>query len=62
MTCTRKNKQENACSQSHSVTSHYKWTYKILTFFLEKLLRNLLRKITVLIAWIERKDNRYKEE
>ena len=37
------------------------FTYKILIFYLEKLLRNLLRKIAVLIAWKE-KDNKYKEE
>ena len=35
---------------------------KILTFYLEQVLRNLLRKITVLIAWRERKDNKYNEE
>ena len=35
---------------------------QILTFYLEKLLRNLFRKITVLIAWREGKDNKYKEE
>ena len=61
-TYTRKNKQENACSQSHDATSHSQFTYKILTFCLEQLLRNLLRKITVLIAWRERKDHKYKEE
>ena len=61
-TYTRKNKQENACSQFHEVTSHCQWTYKLLIFYLEKLLRNLLRKITVLIAWRERGDNKYKEE
>ena len=33
-----------------------------LTFYLEKLLKNLLRKITVLIAWRDRKDNKYEEE
>ena len=30
--------------------------------FLERLLRNLLLKITVLIAWTESKGNKYKEE
>ena len=48
--------------QSHEVTSHCQLAYKILTFYLEQLLRNLLRKIKVLIAWLERKDNKYKEE
>ena len=61
-TYTRKNKQENACSQSHDATSHCQFTYKILTFYLEQLLRNLFRKIAVLIAWKERKDNTYQEE
>ena len=61
-TYTRKNKQDKACSQSHAVTSHCQFTYKILTFHLEQLPRNLLRKFTVLIAWRERKDNKYKEE
>ena len=44
-----KDKQENACSQSHDVTSHCQWTHKILTFYLQKLMWNLLRKITVLL-------------
>ena len=44
------------------VTSHCQWTYKILKFCLEKLLRNLLRKNIVLIAWREIKDNKNKEE
>ena len=61
-TYTRKNKQENAGSQSHDATSHCQFTVKILTFYLEQLLRNLLRKIAVLIAWRERKDSKYKEE
>ena len=61
-TYTRKNKQENAGSQSHNATSHCQFTYKILRFYLEQLLRNLLRKIKVLIAWRERKDNKYKDE
>ena len=61
-TYTRKNKQENACSQSQDATSHCQLTHKILTFYLEQLLRNLLPKIAVLIAWRERKDNKYKEE
>ena len=61
-TYTRKNKWENAGVKSHDVTSHCQLTYKILIFYLEQLLRNLLRKITVLIAWRERKDNKYKEE
>ena len=61
MTYIRKNKQENACSQSHDVTSHCQLTLEILTFYLEKLQRNILRKITVLIAWRERKDNKYKK-
>ena len=55
-------KQENAGFQSHDVTSHCQLKYKILTFFLEQLLKNLLQKITVLIAWRERKDNKYTEE
>ena len=59
---TRKNKQENAGSQSHNATSHCQFTYKLLIFHLEQLLRNLLRKIAVLIAWRERKENKYKEE
>ena len=54
-TYTRKNIQENACFQSHNATSHCQFTYKILTFYLEQLLRNLLQKITVLIAWREKK-------
>ena len=41
-TYTRKNKQENAGSQSHDATSHCQFTYKILTFYLKQLLRNLL--------------------
>ena len=49
-------------SLSDKVTSHCQWVYKILTFYLEKLLRNQLRKITVLIAWRERKDNKYQGE
>ena len=57
-----KNEQENAGSQSHNATSHCQFTYKILTFYLEQLLRNLLQKITVVIAWKERKDNKYKVE
>ena len=52
---TRKNTQENAGSQCHDSTSHCQFTYKILTFY-------LLRKITVLIAWRERKDTKYIEE
>ena len=36
------NKQENAGSKSHNATSHCQFTYKILTFYLEQLLRNLL--------------------
>ena len=36
--------------------------YKTLTFYLKQLLRYLFRKITVLIAWIERKVIKYKEE
>ena len=47
---TKKNKQENVSSQSHDATSHCQFTYIILTFYLEQLLRNLLRKITVLTA------------
>ena len=58
----RKNKQENAGSQSHDATSHYQFTYKILTVYLEKLLRNLLLKIAVVTAWRERKDNKYNKE
>ena len=61
-TYTCKNKQENASFQSHDVTSHCQLTYKILTFYLEKLLRNLLQTITVLIAWRERKNNKCKSE
>ena len=61
-TYTRKHKQENVLSQSHDATSHCQFTYKISTFYLEKLLRNLLRKIAVLIAWRERNDNKCKEE
>ena len=41
---------------------HCQFTYKILTFYLEQLLRNLLRKITVLIALRERQYSKYKEE
>ena len=59
---TRTIKQENACSQSHHATNHCQFTYKILTFYLEKLLRNLVRNIAVLIAWRERKDNKYMED
>ena len=62
MTYTRKNKQENAGSLSHDATSHCQFTYKILIFYLEQLLRNLLRKIPVFIVWKERKDNKYKDE
>ena len=54
--------QENAGSQSHDAKIQFQFTYKILNFYLEQLPRNLLRKITVLIAWRERKDNKYKEE
>ena len=61
-TYTRKNKQEEAGSQSHNATSHCQFTYKILTFYLEQLLKNLLRGITILTAWRERKDNKYKED
>ena len=57
-----KNKQENAGSQSHDATSHCQFTYKILTFYLKHLLRNLLRKVTLVIAWRERNDNIYKKE
>ena len=46
-----KNKLEKAGSQSHDATSHFQFTYKTLTFYIKQLLRNLLRKITVLIAW-----------
>ena len=62
MTYTRKNTQENAGSQCHDATSHCQFTNKILTFYLEQLLSNLLRKITVLIAWRERKDYKYNRE
>ena len=41
---------------------HCQFTNKILTFYLEQLLRNLLRKTTVLIALRERKYSKYKEE
>ena len=47
---------------THDATSHCLFTYKILTFYLEQLLRNISQSITVLIAWRERKDNKYKEE
>ena len=40
---------------THDATSHCQFTYKTLTFYLKELLRNLLRKITVLIAWRDRK-------
>ena len=43
-------------------TSHRQFTYKLKTFYLKQLLRNLLRKITVLIAWRERRENKYNEE
>ena len=50
-------------SVSEDFPSYYcQLTYKILSFYFEQLLRYLLRKITVLIAWRERKDNKYKEE
>ena len=39
---TWKNIPEKAGSQSHNATSHCQFTYKILTFYLELLLRNLL--------------------
>ena len=39
MTHTRKNKQENAGSQSQDATNHCKFTYKILIFYFEQLLR-----------------------
>ena len=58
----RKNKQENAGFQSHNAISLCQFTYKILISYLNELLRNLLQKITVLIAWRERKDNKYKKE
>ena len=48
-------RKENAGSKSQDVTSHCQLTYEILTFYLEQLLRNLLRKNTVLIAWREKK-------
>ena len=61
-TYTGKNEQDNASShQSHDATNHCQLTYKILTFYLQQLLRNLLRKITVLIAWREKKVNKYRK-
>ena len=39
MTHTRKNKQENAGSQFKDATNHCKFTYKILFYYLEQLLR-----------------------
>ena len=50
-----KNKQEKGGSQSHDATSHCQFSYRTLTFYLKQLLRNLLQKITVLVAWRERK-------
>ena len=38
-TYKRKNKQENAGSQSHDATTHCQFTYKILIFYLEQLLK-----------------------
>ena len=61
-TYTGKNNKENASSQSHDATSHCQFIYKILTYYLELFPRNLLRKITVLTAWRERKVHTYKEE
>ena len=57
-----KNQQEKAGSQSHDATIHCQFTYKTFIFYIKQLLRNLLRKITVLVAWRERKENKYKEE
>ena len=54
--------RKNAGSLSHDATSHCQFIYKILIFQLEQLLRNLLRKIAVLIVWRERKDNKHKKE
>ena len=53
-THTGKNKQEKAGSKSHNAASHCEYNYKILTFYLEQLVRNLLRKMTVLIAQKEK--------
>ena len=49
---------KNACSQSNDATSDCQFTYKKLTFYLEQLLRNLLRKIAVLSERRERKINK----
>ena len=57
-----KEKRGNAGSQTHDAISRCQFSYKILTFYLEKLLRNILRKIAVLIAWKGKKDNKYKKE
>ena len=51
----RINKREKAGSQSHDATSHCQCTYKTLTFYLTQLLRNILRKNTVLTKLRERK-------
>ena len=50
-----KNKQKAAISQSHDATSYCQFSYGKLTFYLKQLLINLLREITELIAWRERK-------
>ena len=42
---TRKNKQENVGSPSHYVTSVVQFTYKILTFYLEQLLKICYEKL-----------------
>ena len=43
-TYTRKNKRENAGSQSHYATSHCQFTYKILTFYLETVAEKSITK------------------
>ena len=49
-------------SQSHDVTSNCQLTYKMYTFHLEQLRRNLLRKNYTMDCTEKRKDNRYEEE
>ena len=56
-TYARKKKQETAGFQSHDATSHCQFTYKILSFYHEQMLRNLLRNIAVVIGEKEKITN-----
>ena len=49
-------------SQSSDATFFCQFIFKILTFYLEQLLRNLLQKITVLTASRKRKGKKYQKK